>query len=214
MLGAVKPTPPRTREPADSASSLNVEVRPSPQHGRGVYAVSAIAEGTRILEYTGEIISLEEGERRYPTAPDGNEEPEHTFLLMLNDELVIDANVGGNAARFINHSCEPNCEPMAFGDRMWIVAVRDIGPGEELGYDYAIELDEPHTPARKRRFPCACGAASCRGSILKPKRQPAHPLVRRAIECFGPGVNPESHHGCAGDESSHQSTLDQTKQRR
>lgn len=165
------------------------QVRFSPRHGRGVFAVAPIAEGTRILEYTGELISLEEGERRYPTPPEGeSEEPEHTYLLMLDEERVIDANVGGNDARFINHSCAPNCEPMAFGDHMWIVAVRDIEPGEELGYDYAIELDEPHTPARKRRFPCACGAATCRGSILRPKRQPLDPLVRRARARFGPRV--------------------------
>lgn len=162
------------------------QVRNSPRHGRGVFAIATIPAGTRIIEYTGELISEAEGERRYPTAPDGDEEPEHTYLLTLDTERVIDANVGGNEARFINHSCEPNCEPIAFGDHMWIVAVRDIAPGEELAYDYAIELDEPHTPARKRRFPCACEATRCRGSILKPKRQPLHPLVRRAIARYGP----------------------------
>jgi SET domain-containing protein len=161
-------------------------VRRSARHGRGVFAVRRIAAGTRIIEYTGELISEAEGERRYPTAPDGHEEAEHTYLLTLDETRVIDANVGGNAARFINHSCAPNCEPMAFGDRMWIVAVRAIRVGEELAYDYAIELDEPHTPARKRRFPCACGARTCRGSILKPKRQRLHPLVRRAITRWGP----------------------------
>lgn len=150
--------------------------------------MARIAAGTPIIEYTGELISEAEGERRYPTLPDGNDGPEHTYLLMLDDDrsLVIDANVGGNAARYINHSCEPNCEPIAYGDHMWIIAVRDIEPGEELAYDYAIELDEPHTPARKRRFPCHCGAKTCRGSILKPKRHPPHPLVRRAIAKWGP----------------------------
>ena len=69
---------------------------------------------------------------------------------------------------------------------MWIVAIRDIKPGEELAYDYAIELDEPHTPSRKKRFPCRCEARRCRGSILKPKYQPLHPLVRAAIKRFGP----------------------------
>lgn len=162
------------------------QVRNSPRHGRGVFAVATIAAGTHVIEYTGELISEAEGERRYPTAAEGDEEPEHTYLLTLDTERVIDANVGGNEARFINHSCEPNCEPIAFGDQMWIVAVRDIAPGEELAYDYAIELDEPHTPARKRRFPCACEAKRCRGSILKPKRQPLHPLVRRAIAQYGP----------------------------
>ena len=163
-------------------------VRRSARHGRGVFAVATIPAGTRIIEYTGELISEAEGERRYPTPADGSEEPEHTYLLTLDDERVIDANVGGNAARFINHSCEPNCEPIAYGDQMWIVAIRTIRPGEELAYDYAIELDEPHTPARKRRFPCRCEAKRCRGSILKPKRQPLHPLVRRAHARWGPGA--------------------------
>ena len=109
-----------------------------------------------------------------------------SYLLTLDDERLIDANVGGNDARFINHSCDPNCEPMVFGDHLWIVAVCDIPPGQELAYDYAIELDERHTPANKRRFPCICGEALCRGSILRPKRQPATARVRRAIARWGP----------------------------
>jgi SET domain-containing protein len=153
-----------------------------------VFAVRTIPAGTPVIEYTGELISEAEGERRYPTAPDGHEKPEHTYLLTLDDRRVIDANVGGNEARFINHSCEPNCEPIAYGEHMWIVTVREIRPGEELAYDYAIELDERHTPALKRRFPCACEARRCRGSILKPKRQPLHALVRRAVRRWGPAA--------------------------
>ncbi|MBX3173346.1 MAG: SET domain-containing protein-lysine N-methyltransferase [Gemmatimonadaceae bacterium] len=179
------PSPTQKRRPS---SERPWAVRRSPRHGRGVYATARIPAGTRIIEYTGELISEAEGERRYPTLPSGEEEPEHTYLLTLDEQRVIDANVGGNAARFINHSCEPNCEPIAYGDHMWIVAIRDIRPGEELAYDYAIELDEPHTPARKRRFPCRCGARRCRGSILKPKYQPLHPLVRAAIRRYGPSA--------------------------
>jgi uncharacterized protein len=186
MLRVLMPSSRRASEASDGPNQAAWQLRASPKHGRGVFASQRIAEGTRIIEYTGELISVDEGERRYPSADDAPEEPEHTFLLMLDDERVIDANVGGNAARFINHGCAPNCEPMAFGDHMWIVAVRDIEPGEELAYDYAIELDEPHTPARKKRFPCACGAPSCRGSILKPKRQPMDPIVKRAIARYGP----------------------------
>jgi len=163
------------------------ELRESPRHGLGVFAVTGIAEGTHIIEYTGELISEAEGERRYPTIP-GDPEPEHTYLLTLDDDRLIDANVGGNEARFINHSCDPNCEPMAFGDHLWIVAVCDIQPGEELGYDYAIELDVPHTPAHKRRFPYRCGAVICRGSILRPKRQASTARVRRAIARYGPNA--------------------------
>jgi hypothetical protein len=167
------------------ASRSQFARRRSGRHGRGVFAVRPIRAGTRIIEYAGELISHEEGERRYPSAADHREEAEHTYLLQLDDERVIDANVGGNDARFINHSCAPNCEPMPAGDRMWIVSVRNIRVGEELAYDYAIELDEPHTPSRKQRFPCHCGERTCRGSMLKPKHQPHHRLVRRAQELWG-----------------------------
>ncbi len=173
-------TPPTRVSALPLASPSQYRRRRSARHGMGVFAARPIAAGTRIVEYAGELISHAEGERRYPTAPDGYEEPEHTYLLQLDDDRVIDANVGGNDARFINHSCAPNCEPMRSGDRMWIVSVRRIRAGEELGYDYAIELDERHTPARKLRFPCRCGARTCRGSMLKPKGRTHHPLVRAA----------------------------------
>ena len=162
------------------ASPAQYRKRRSPRHGFGVFAVRPIGAGMRIIEYAGELIPHEEGERRYPTATDCPDEGEHTYLLQLDEGRVIDANVGGNDARFINHSCAPNCEPMRAGDHMWIVSVRRIAVGEELAYDYAIELDEPHTPARKRRFPCRCQARTCRGSILKPKHQPHSRPVRAA----------------------------------
>ena len=162
------------------ASPSQYRRRRSRRHGQGVFAVRPIAAGTRIIEYTGELISHAEGERRYPTAADGIEEAEHTYLLQLDETRVIDANIGGNDARFINHSCAPNCEPMPAGDHMWIVSLRRIAPGEELGYDYAIELDEPRSPQRKQRFPCRCGARTCRRTLLKPKRAAHHPLIRAA----------------------------------
>jgi hypothetical protein len=112
-------------------------------------------------------------------------------VLQLDEERVIDANVGGNDARFINHSCAPNLEPIAIGDHLWLVARRDIAPGEELGYDYAIELDVPHTPARKRQWPCACGADTCRGTLLRAKGTPrdaesraAHAAVARQLRAL------------------------------
>lgn len=145
----------------------SIQRRKSRRHGWGVFAIRPIPAGRRIIEYTGELISHAEGERRYPTPADGHEEPEHTYLLQLDEERVIDANVRGNNARYINHSCAPNCEPMPDDDQMWIVSLRNIRAGEELGYDYAIELDERHTPARKKRFPCYCRAKACRGTLLK-----------------------------------------------
>ena len=83
---------------------------------------------------------------------------------------MIDAAVDGNEARFINHSCAPNCDAVIDDARIWIEAIRDIAPGEELAYDYAFVLEERHTPAAKRRYPCKCGARTCRGTILAKKR--------------------------------------------
>jgi hypothetical protein len=93
---------------------------------------------------------------------------------------VVDANVGGNDARYINHACDPNLEPITIGDQVWLVALRDMAAGEELGYDYAIELDERHTVAAKRRFPCRCGGATCRGTLLRAKRAPQSAASREA----------------------------------
>lgn len=132
-------------------------------HGRGAFATRRIPEGTRIIEYAGERITPAEADRR---DPDGAPGPHHTFLFAIDDDVVVDAGVGGNEARWINHSCDPNCDVVIEGKRLWIEAIRDIEPGEELAYDYAYELAERHTPAAKRRYPCSCGAAKCRGTIL------------------------------------------------
>jgi SET domain-containing protein len=156
-----------------------LERRASPRHGDGVFTTVPIRAHALVVEYTGELISPAEAARRYP-ARDRHDAPEHTFVLQLDATRVIDANVGGNLARYINHSCAPNLEPIAIGDAMWLVALRPIEVGEELGYDYAIELDGRHTPAEKRRFPCRCGAGTCRGTLLRPKRAPAGALARAA----------------------------------
>jgi hypothetical protein len=83
---------------------------------------------------------------------------------------VVDASVNGNEARFLNHSCAPNCDVVVDEKRLWIEALHDIEVGEELVYDYAFVLEERHTPTAKRRYPCACGAITCRGTILARKR--------------------------------------------
>ncbi|HEY2805691.1 MAG TPA: SET domain-containing protein-lysine N-methyltransferase [Gemmatimonadales bacterium] len=139
----------------------------SPIQGRGAFATRTIESGTRLVEYTGELLTPAQAEARYP---DVEGERHHTFLFAIDDRIVIDAAVGGNAARWINHSCAPNCDAVAEGSKIWIDAIRDIKPGEELTYDYAYVLEERHTPAAKRRFPCNCGAPTCRGTLLIPKR--------------------------------------------
>jgi uncharacterized protein len=148
-----------------------LHTRPSPRHGLGVFATAPIRRHALVIEYAGELITHEEAERRYPTSG-ATERPEHTYVLQLDEDRVVDANVGGNDARFINHACDPNLEPITIGDHVWLVALRDIATGEELGYDYAIELDVRHSPAAKRRFPCGCGGATCRGTLLRPKQAP------------------------------------------
>ncbi|HEY4305829.1 MAG TPA: SET domain-containing protein-lysine N-methyltransferase [Gemmatimonadaceae bacterium] len=137
--------------------------------GLGAFATEHIPAGTRLIEYAGESISPEEAERREPgTGVEGQHH--HTFLFAIDEDVVIDAGVDGNAARFINHSCDPNCDAVIEDGHIWIESIRDIEPGEELAYDYAYVLEERHSPAAKRRFPCHCGAATCRGTILAKKR--------------------------------------------
>jgi uncharacterized protein len=146
---------------------LGLAVRRSGIHGRGVYARLPIPEGMRIIEYRGERISAAEADARYP---DDDSMPYHTFLFEVDDDVVIDAAHGGNTARWINHSCDPNCEVVLDEGRLYIEAMRDIAPGEELAYDYNFILPVRHSPAMKKRFPCTCGAATCRGTMLGRKR--------------------------------------------
>jgi SET domain-containing protein len=138
--------------------AVKIEVRQSGVHGQGVYAVQSIPKGTRIIEYTGERVSWED-------APDDDNDP-HTFNFGLENGQVINPRVGGNDARWINHSCDPNCEAVEEDDRVFIYAIRDIQAGEELLYDYQLEIDEPITDASRKKFACQCGAPNCRGTML------------------------------------------------
>ncbi len=141
------------------------EVRRSALHGNGVFALRDIPAGTRILPYTGARISPEEADARHPTNP---EDPFHTFFFALSCGKVIDGGKKGNDARWINHSCEPNCETEEShdGTRVTIVALRDIPAGEELFYDYGLVIDDVITEQMKRDYRCLCGSASCRGTML------------------------------------------------
>lgn len=143
------------------------EIRESPMQGLGAFAIQRIPAGVRLIEYAGERLTPAEAEARYPEVPG---ERHHTYLFAIDDDVVVDAAVNGNDARFINHSCDPNCDAVFDDDRIWIDTIRNIEPGEELAYDYAYVLAERHTPAAKRRYPCHCGSAKCRGTILAKKR--------------------------------------------
>jgi hypothetical protein len=146
------------------------ELRRSPIQGRGAFALVRIPKGTRIIEYTGELISRDEGDRRYD---DENMSRHHTFLFALDDDTVVDGAVHGNASRFINHSCEPNCEAVIEDGRIWVEALTTIQPGTELVYDYAYERRPEHDESTEQMYACRCGAPTCRGTILAPKPRKA-----------------------------------------
>jgi SET domain-containing protein len=145
-----------------------VVVRRSPIQGRGVFARVDIPRGKRIIEYVGERITDAEATARYD---DEKMARHHTFLFGVSDDLVIDANRVGNEARFINHSCDPNCESVIVGKRVYIYARRRIPAGAELLYDYWYTTDETCTMADLLRlYPCACGSPKCRGTLARPPR--------------------------------------------
>jgi uncharacterized protein len=143
------------------------EIRESAIQGLGAFATRRIPAGVRLIEYAGERLSPAQADARYP---DEAGQRHHTFLFAIDDEWVVDAAVDGNDARWINHSCEPNCDAVVDDGRIWIETIRDVEPGEELAYDYAYELEERHTPSAKRRYPCNCGSGGCRGTLLTRKR--------------------------------------------
>ena len=142
-------------------------VRHSKIHGRGVFALTDIPKGTRLMEYLGERITHREADRRYAAE---HEHSPHTMLFAVNDKVVIDATRKGNSARFINHSCRPNCEATEEDGRIFIDTIRKVPAGGELTYDYNLVLEERHTPAVKRAHACFCGARGCRGTLLGDKR--------------------------------------------
>lgn len=145
------------------------EVRRSPVHGQGAFALRRIRKGTRIVEYLGERVSHAEADRRYETK-DANDA--HTFLFIVDARTVIDAGVDGNEARFLNHSCNPNCESVIERRRVFIEAIRTIEAGEEMTYDYQIQLEEDDPPGIEEVFACRCGFAQCRGTMLWPPDPP------------------------------------------
>lgn len=154
-----------------------IEARLSPIHGNGVFATAAIVAGERIIRYKGALRTHDEVDEEYG----GQEENGHTFLFTVNDDYVIDGNHNSNVARWINHSCDPNCEAVveeddkgrSHKDKVFIEAIRDIAEGEELTYNYGIVLEERHTPKLKKLWACHCGADNCTGTLLQPKRRRA-----------------------------------------
>jgi SET domain-containing protein len=151
-------------------------VRRSSIQGKGVFASRRIRPGTRIIEYQGERVSSEEADRRYD---DDHMERHHTFLFTVDEDILIDAAVDGNEARFINHSCDPNCEAVLEDGRVYIEAIKNIQPGVELTYDYHYEREGPYEKGWAELYACHCGAENCRGTILDKPRPPTRRSRRR-----------------------------------
>ncbi len=149
---------------------LPYAVRRSAIHGRGVFATRTIRKGAKIIEYRGDRTTWDVALERPASDPDN---PHHTFFFETSDGTVIDANVRGNAARWINHSCDANAESFEYDDgRVFIVARRTIRPGEEITYDYRLSIDGRISKRTRAAYACHCGAAKCRGILLVEPRKP------------------------------------------
>jgi len=147
-----------------SEQSLKIEARRSSIHGLGVYVVEPIRAGETIIEVVGERISNEESDRRFEQRQQA--EAGHTFMFYVDEDTVVDCGVNGNVSRFINHSCEPNCEAVDDEGRIFLEALRDIEVGEELVYDYRLTWESSDDPEDLKVYSCRCGSQSCRGTML------------------------------------------------
>lgn len=162
-----------------TATQPYFEIRSSPIQGRGAFALRRIRKGTRLIEYVGEHISHDEADRRYDE--DGMKR-HHTFLFTLNRKTVIDAAVDGNEARFINHSCDPNCEAVIEDGHIYIESIRTIQPGAELLYDYQYDRAPDADETDEAKYPCRCGSANCRGTILAPAKKTRAKAPAKRVE--------------------------------
>jgi SET domain-containing protein len=146
-----------------SEQTLKIEARRSSIHGLGVYVTKPIRAGETIVEVVGERISSAESDRRFE---EKKTEAGHTFMFYVDEDTVIDCGVDGNVSRFINHSCEPNCEAVDDDGRIFLEALRDIEAGEELVYDYRLTWERDDDPEDLKVYLCQCGSQSCRGTML------------------------------------------------
>jgi SET domain-containing protein len=168
--------------PISTPSTKAYRVRRSRVHGRGVFALRDIHAGEKIIQYRGREITWDMAlERAAASGAPHN----HTFFFSLSNGNVVDGGDHGNVARYINHSCEPNCEAIEEEDgRIFIHAIHEICAGDELNYSYPLVYDGRHTAAIKRAFACYCGTPSCSGTMLEPKkrarRKPAKPGAEQA----------------------------------
>ena len=154
------------------------EIRSSSIDGRGAFALQRIRANKRLIEYTGERVSHEVADARYDAEEAAGNT--HTVLFAIDEKMVIDAGVGGNDARFFNHSCDPNCTSEIVRRRVYLKTLREIQPGEELVYDYEIPNEGETEETALAKYPCHCGADNCRGTLLLPPVEPRRKTKRSA----------------------------------
>lgn len=132
--------------------------------GTGIFAKRRIHWGARVIEYIGKRLLHSELMQEIAAG-----RPESVYLFKVHAGVSIDGAIGGNESRFINHSCEPNCEANVFDDRVYIYALRDIRRGEELTFDYQLRRTFLATEETDSSYlHCLCGAATCRGTMMAP----------------------------------------------
>lgn len=132
-------------------------VKGSRIHGRGVFATGHVKRAVRLVEYMGQ-------RERWSTFSD--QKSAYVWLMYTNNGFVIDPRINGNLARFINHSCKPNCKAVLIEKRVFIETLRKIQADEEITLDYSVSLGRKPTRKDLLRFQCICDSSNCRGTLL------------------------------------------------
>ena len=123
----------------------------------GLFAQGDIKKGEKVIEYKGKKFTHKQVEEN-----DRFDNSKAIYLFTLNERYVLDGDTKTNTAKYINHSCDPNCEVDIINGKIWIIAIKDIKKGDELSYDYGFGYD-----ADFRQFPCKCGSKNCCGYIVR-----------------------------------------------
>ena len=134
-------------------------------HGKGIIATEKIKKGTKIIQYVGEKISKKEGDKRSGDRIEKylkSNSSGSVYIFELNKNQDIDGNFSFNKARYINHSCNPNCEVDIIKDEIWISSIKNIKKGDELSYDYGYTFDKDDYKDHE----CKCGSKYCIGYII------------------------------------------------
>ncbi len=143
-----------------SMKNQYITIKRSAIHGKGIYAKKDIPAGTQIIQYVGEKISKKESDRRLT---ENEKAGKSVYMFELNSRYDIDGDVSWNPAKYINHTCTPNCHTEIIDNEIWIIAQKNIKKGEELSYDYEFQRADWH------KSPCRCNAPSCFGFIVARK---------------------------------------------